>query len=130
MQVTVAMLTQQPALGPQVDASRADPELCGQLVGCHHAAFAQAFKPALEPVGGADDKDLLVRERFTFPVCITERIKLFGDLPIRAGSRSSSTFATTSGKVLRIRAMGLGLSISSEVVPRHESVRGSRRVRT
>lgn len=82
MQVTVAMLTQQPALGPQVNASRADPELRGQLVGCQHAAFAQAFKPALEPVGGADDKDLLVRERFTFPVCITEGIKLFGDLPV------------------------------------------------
>jgi len=85
MQVTVAMLTQHPALAPQVDASRADAELCGELVGCHHAACAKAFKPALEPVGGADDENLLVRERFTFPVCITERIKLFGDLTIRAG---------------------------------------------
>jgi transposase len=84
MQVTVAMLTQHPALAPQVDASRADSELCSELVGCHHAACAKAFKPALEPVGGADDENLLVRERFTFPVCITERIKLFGDLPIRA----------------------------------------------
>jgi hypothetical protein len=85
MQVTVAMLTQQPALAPQMNASRAHSELRGEFVGCQHAAFAQAFKPALEPIGGADDKDLLVRKRFTFPVCITERIKLFGDLPIRAG---------------------------------------------
>lgn len=85
MQVTVAMLTQQPALAPQMNASRAHSELCGEFVGCQHAAFAQALKPALESIGGADDKDLLVRERFTFPVCITERIKLFGDLPIRAG---------------------------------------------
>jgi len=85
MQVSVSMLAHHPALAPQVDGSRADSELSGELIGCHHAACAKAFKPALEPVGGADDENLLVRERFTFPVCITERIKLFGDLPIRAG---------------------------------------------
>jgi len=85
MQVTVTMLTQQPALTPQMNASRAHFELCGEFVGCQHAALAQAFKPALESIGGADDIDLLVRERFTFPVCVTQRIKLFGDFPIRAG---------------------------------------------
>jgi transposase len=85
MQVSVSMLAHHPALAPQVNGSRADSELSGELVGCHHAACAQAFEPALESVGGAHNRDLLVRERFAFPVCITKRVKLFGDLPIRAG---------------------------------------------
>ncbi len=85
MQVSVSMLVHHPALAPQVNGSRADSELFGELVGCHHAACAQAFEPALESVGGANNRYLLMRERFAFPVCITQRIKLFGDLPIRAG---------------------------------------------
>src|SRR5260370_42701502 len=48
MQVTVAMLAHHPALAPQVDGSRTDSELSGELIGCHHAAGAQAFEPALE----------------------------------------------------------------------------------
>ncbi len=109
MQVTVAMLTQHPALAPQVDASRADAELCGELVGCHHAACAKAFKPALEPVGGADDENLLVRERFTFPVCITERIKLFGDLTIRAGFEEFVDLRNDFRQRLANQCDGLGL---------------------
>ena len=109
MQVTVAMLTQQPALAPQMNASRAHSELCGEFVGCQHAAFAQAFKPALESIGGADDKDLLVRERFTFPVCITERIKLFGDLPIRAGFEEFVDLRNDFWQRLANQCNGLGL---------------------
>jgi transposase len=109
MQVTVAMLTQHSALAPQVDASRADSELCGELVGCHHAACAKTFKPALEPVGGADDENLLVRERFTFPVCITERIKLFGDLPIRAGFEEFVDLRNDFRQRLANQCDGLGL---------------------
>jgi transposase len=109
MQVTVAMLTQQPALAPQINASRAHSELCGEFVGCQHAAFAQAFKPALESIGGADDKDLLVRERFTFPVCITERIKLFGDLPIRAGFEEFIDLRNDFRQRLANQCDGLGL---------------------
>jgi len=109
MQVTVAMLTQHPALAPQVDASRADTELCGELVGCHHAACAKAFKSALEPVGGADDENLLVRERFTFPVCITERIKLFGDLTIRAGFEEFVDLRNDFRQRLANQCDGLGL---------------------
>jgi len=109
MQVTVAMLTQQPALAPQMNASRAHSELCGEFVGCQHAAFAQAFKPALESIGGADDIDLLGRERFTFPVCVTERIKLFGDLPIRAGFEEFVDLRNDFWQRLANQCNGLGL---------------------
>jgi transposase len=62
MQVSVSMLAHHPALAPEVNGSRADSKLSGELVGCHHAACAQAFEPALESVGGAHNRDLLVRE--------------------------------------------------------------------
>src|SRR6266702_4415346 len=109
MQITVAMLTQQPAPGPQLDASRADPELCGEFVGCHHAAFTQALKPALEPVGRAYEVDLLVRERFAFPVCIPERIKLFGDLSVRAGFEKFVDLRNDFRQRLPNQCDGLGL---------------------
>ena len=88
--VTVALLDKAVA-APAMHGGFRDAEARGDLLGCQHAAVAQASVAARQVVGAADKGDLLEIERLAFPGSKTSLIEDIGDLRVRVAPPDKRT---------------------------------------
>lgn len=85
MVVAVEVTSEDPLPPELVDGRRGDAKLASDLLAAEHAAGTQPFIAALEPIGLANDFNLLNRERLATPVAVSELVESTGDFLIGAG---------------------------------------------